>query len=211
MILHITNGDAFNEYLQTKVCEKAIPFREAMMDGEASIDIFSDAYIRLRAASLEVNEDEYRSKSIVFNTLKTDASRYEALHLWFGKDTFCQMNLLTLLAYLEKISYAGNVILNTIDDESFALIETVDVVLGKYQSLYEKTLVFNRPSDAAGVISQKALDLYFDYRSANGALASLVRMHKEKDELSLIILLLDASAAYGLSDLQAKRLIKKYT
>ena len=211
MILHITNGDAFNEYLQTKVCEKAIPFREAMMDGEASIDIFSDAFIRLRAASLEISEDEYRSKATLFNTLKIDANRYEALHLWFGRDVFCRMNLLTLLAYLEEIGYAGSIILNTIDDESFTLIETVDVVLGKYHSLYEKVLVFKRPTDAVGVISQRAIDLYFDYRSADGALARLVHMNKEKDELSLIILLLDASAAYGLSDLQAKRLIKKYT
>lgn len=210
MILHITNGDAFNEHLQTKVCEIALPFREAMMDGEAITPVFSDAFIRLRAASLDVSEEEYRSKAVVFNILENNAHRYEALCLWFGRDTFCQMNLLTLLAYLEEIAYHGHVVLNVIDDESFSILETVEVALGEYLTLYENLLISKRPMRAVGVISQEAVNLYFDYISDNGNLACLVRKNEGKDELSLVMLLLDASVAYGLSDLQAKKLIKKY-
>lgn len=210
MILHITSGDAFNEYLQTKVCETVLPFREVMMDGKASTGIFSDTFIRLRAAFLGVSEEEYRSKSVVFDALKNGANRYETLYLWFGRDVFCQMNFLTLLAYLEEIAYQGRVVWNVIDDESFSLLETVEVTLGEYLALYETLLVSNRPTGAVGVISQEAIALYHDYLSDNGILAQLIHENKEKDELSLIMLLLDASVAYGLSDLQAKKLIEKY-
>ena len=103
--LNITNGDYFNEYLISKFGGAAIPFCEAMMDGETTADIFSEEFIALRARSLKVNKAEYRSKMYVYDYLCSDD--YQELRLWFGKDTFCQMNLLTLLAYLEQISYGG--------------------------------------------------------------------------------------------------------
>ena len=56
---------------------------------------------------------------------------YSTIYLWFGKDTFCQMNLLALLVYLEQIKYQGKLILNYIDDVTFEQIESnIDVKLG---------------------------------------------------------------------------------
>ena len=46
-------------------------------------------------------------------------SSFSELDLWFGKDTFCQMNLLTLLAYLEEMGFCGQVVLNYVEDETF--------------------------------------------------------------------------------------------
>ena len=109
-LLNITCGDAFCEYLSSEY-GKAVPFREAMMDGDAVGDIFSDEFIQKRAQCLNVDKQQYISNiQVLCDALEKDIS----LCLWFGKDTFCQMNLLTLLAYLEKIDFGGKIILNYI-------------------------------------------------------------------------------------------------
>ena len=104
-ILNITNGDYFNDYFISKYGGVAIPFCEAMMDGEVVENIYSEEFVAIRAKSLNVTEDEYRAKMYVCDSLND--KNYQIIHLWFGKDTFCQMNLLTLLAYLEQIEYSS--------------------------------------------------------------------------------------------------------
>lgn len=210
-VLNITNGDVFNGHLLAQIGEASIPFRESMMDGNAIGDIYSDAFVRHRAETLGVTPEEYREKACVFRTLAQDADRYCELRLWFGMDTFCQMNLLTLLAYLEQIGYKGRVLLGYIDDETFDVIENnIPVELGIYEKLYADVLnAKNRPT-CVGVLNLHALDLYFDYHSDDGKLARLARENATLDENSLICLLLEASAEYGLSDLQAMHLIQKH-
>ena len=208
-VLNITNGDYFNDYFLSKFGGEALSFCEAMMDGDTVSDIYSDEFVKLRSSELGVSADEYKSKMHVHRALAEN--RYKELRLWFGKDTFCQANLLTLLAYLEQIGYGGRVALNYIDDETFEVIEeNVPVALGIYKKLYEEILIAKkRPSDL-GVLDAEAIGLYFDYHSDNGALARLVRENSDKDEMSLICLLLEASKAYGLSDVQAGKLVERY-
>ena len=207
-ILNITNGECFNEYFLAKFGGEAVPFCEAMMDGDTASEIYSDEFIKLRSKELGVGAEEYKSKMHAQTALQKN---YPELHLWFGKDTFCQTNLLTLLAYLEQIGYDGKVVLNYIDDESFEVIEeNIPVTLGKYKKLYEDILMAkNRPADL-GVLDTKSIELYFDYHSDIGELARLVRENSDKDDFTLICLLLENSRAYGLSDLQAGKLIRKY-
>ena len=206
-ILHITNGDYFNDYFLSKFGGVALPFREAMMDGDTDITIFSKQFIRLRANSLCVSPEEYTDKACVFKALRDNA--YDELHLWFGKDTFCQVNLLTLLAYLEQISFRGRVTLTYIDDETFVPIQqNIDVPLGIYQSLYADILIRKHRPIETGVLNTKAIDLYFDYHSPNGALAKLVKDNANLERNALLYLLMERSKDYGLSALQAEGLIK---
>lgn len=208
--LNITNGDSFNEYFCKKYLSKALPFRENMMDGEAVSDIFSDDFIKLRAACHKVSENEYRDKSVVFNSLKADG--FEEIILWFGKDTFCQMNLLTLLAFLEQIDYRGKVTLNLIDDETFEVLEeNIDVNLGTYKWQYEEIIVRKNVVKTEGVLDVHAIELFFDYLSPEGTLAKLIKNNLHLNESGLICLLIEKSAEYGLSDIQAKNLIEKYS
>ena len=205
-ILNITNGDYFNEYFISKYGGVAIPFCEAMMDGEAAESIYSPEFISLRARSLGVTEDEYSSKMHVYNTLK--ANEYQTICLWFGKDTFCQMNLLTLLAYLEQIEYRGELKLNYIDDETFEMLESnIDVKLGIYSKIYEDVFISKIVPQSVGVLFARAIDLFFDYHSDNGELSKLIRANSNKKKIELINILLEKSKDYGLSDLQAERLI----
>ena len=205
--LNITNGEYFNEYFISRFGGVAVPFCEAMMDGDVVSDIYSEEFIALRAKSLNVSENEYRDKMYACEALNNKT--YDKICLWFGEDTFCQVNLFTLLAYLEKIQYRGKVKLNYIDDETFAVLKRdIDVKLGVYGKIYQDVLISKcMPSDV-GVLNARAIDLYFDYHSENGMLANLVRENSRKAKNELIVLLLEKSKEYGLSDLQAERLIK---
>lgn len=205
-ILNITNGDIFNKYYTSKFGGEAMAFCEAMMDGNTVLDVYSDEFIDLRSKELCVSKEEYKSKM-----LKNDIHWYSKLNLWFGKDTFCQMNLLTLLAYLEQIGYNGEVLLNYIDDETFEIIqEDIKVELDIYRKLYENILIKKIKINDVGVLYLNAIELYFDYHSENGKLTKIVRENATMQERDLICLLLENSKEYGLSDIQAKKLIKKY-
>ena len=204
--LNITNGEYFNEYFISKFGGIAIPFCEAMMDGEVAINIYSERFIELRAKALNVTEIEYKSKMYVHDALNND--NYLSICLWFGKDTFCQINLLTLLAYLEQIDYRGELKLNYIDDATFEVIESnIDVKLGIYSKIYEDILISKIVPESVGILSARTIDLFFDYHSDNGELVKLVKANAKKGKMELIHLLLDKSKEYGLSDLQVEKLI----
>ena len=205
-ILNITNGDYFNAHFMSRSGGTAIPFCEVMMDGKAVTNIYSQQFIALRAEALNISENEYRVKMHVYDTLKNND--YQKICLWFGKDTFCQVNLLTLLAYLEQIEYQGELKLNYIDDETSEVLDTdIDIKLGIYSKIYEDVLISKIVTNDVGVLCARAIDLFFDYHSDNGELAKLVRANAHKGKTQLISLLLEKSKDYGLSDLQAERLI----
>ena len=88
-ILNITNGDYFNECFISQYGEIAIPFCEAMMDGEVSANIYSEQFVTLRAKTLNVTEDEYREKMYVYDSVKCD--NYQVIHLWFVKIRFAKL------------------------------------------------------------------------------------------------------------------------
>ena len=205
-ILNITNGDYFNEYFVSHYGGIALPFCEAMMDGDVVSEIYSEEFIKLRSNVLNVSEKEYKTKMHLPNLLFHNA--YSTICLWFGKDTFCQMNLLTLLAYLEQIKYKGKLLLNYIDDETFEVIESnILVSLGIYRKIYQEILISKSIPKELGVVSATAVDLYFDYHSKNGKLSNLIKNNIDKDKTELICLLLKESKDYGLSCLQAERLV----
>ena len=208
-ILNITNGDYFNKYFISKYKEQAVPFCEVMMDGNTVEDIYSKEFIELRAKSLNVTLEEYRSKMYVYDELKLN--NYSTICLWFGKDTFCQMNMLTVLAYLEQIKYEGLLKINFIDDETFEVLEAFDnVKLGIYSKIYIEVLILKKKPNSIGLLFSKAIDLYFDYHSSNGKLTNIVRNNFGKDKKDLITLLLFQSKDYGLSDIQIENLINLY-
>ena len=133
---------------------------------------------------------------------------YTSVSLWFGKDTFCQVNLVTLLAYLEQIQFKGDVKLNYIDDRTFKTIEAdIDVKLGGYKDLYRQILIEKRMPCDVGVLSKKAIELYFDYHSRNGRLVALARSNKDKCRKDLLKLLQNEGEDYGLTISQLDKII----
>lgn len=207
-MLYITNGDAYNTFFEEKHKVQAIPFREAMMDGPIpDTPPFSKEFIRARASHHGISEEKYSADMAGILHLAGSAP----LSLHFGRDTFCQMNLLTLLAYLEELEYAGKIFLTLIDDETFSVLkENIPVPLGGYRDIYKTVLIKHEMPTHFGVIDERSVSLFFDYLSAEGFLAQTVRKHSEESEIALITRLLTVSADYGLSDTMAKDLIEKY-
>ena len=60
--------------------------------------IFSEEFNKLRATGHQVALQEY--EQVTLNPLKPLLTNdYQCIVLWFGDDMFCQMNLLTVLAF----------------------------------------------------------------------------------------------------------------
>ncbi|MBQ7374312.1 MAG: hypothetical protein IJW64_07130 [Clostridia bacterium] len=208
MLLNITNGDYLNSKLSKENEGEFFPFREAMMQGETTPVVLNDEFIKTRAKSLNVSQDLYIQNARDLINFADSHFNYSKLKLWFGKDSFCQLNLLTLLALLEQINYRGDIELALIDDESGEVLQSeISVKLGGYKSIYKTTLIDRQMIAELGVIEKRAIEFYFDYLSPNGKLANLVKQNANLSQEELIILLLNNSAEYGLSDILAKELI----
>ncbi len=54
---------------------------------------------------------ESYTKKVIDPLKKLFTKEYKCIVLWFGEDMFCQMNLLTILSYLEQSRYEGEGIL----------------------------------------------------------------------------------------------------
>ena len=80
-------------------------------------------------------------------------------------------------------------------------------MLGSYDKRYQDILIAKTKRADLGVLCPEAIELYFDYLSDNGTLARLVKENSDEDDMSLIRLLLEHAKAYGLSDVQARKLI----
>ena len=210
MILNITNGDYLNDKLSKENEGEFFPFREAMIQGEATYPILDDRFIKARAKSLNVSAEFYKEKAKDILELSRYHEKYSKLKLWFGKDTFCQLNLLTLLAYLEQINYVGEIEIDIIDDETGNTLQSdIKVVLGQYSAIYKAILMSKQMGTELGVIDRHAIELYFDYLSLDGYLANLIKENSNLDDNQLLVLLLESSKEYGLSDLNIKELISR--
>ena len=61
-----------------------------------------------------------------------------------------------------------------------------------------------------GILLAHSIGLFFDYHSNNGILAQFVQENSDREEMEIIKILLENSKEYGLSDIQAQKLIKRY-
>ena len=210
MLLNITNGDYLNAKLSKKYEGEFFPFREAIIQGEVTSTVLDDEFIKVRAKSLGVSEEYYKQNAEKLIDFTKNHNKYSSLKLWFGKDTFCQLNLLTLLALLEQINYIGEISLVLIDDETGSIIgQEKRVELGVYREIYNKILIEKQPTSKLGDIDERAIELYFDYLSLDGYLANLIRENLSLSEDELMVLLLNSSKEYGLSDLNIRELIAR--
>jgi len=209
--INITNGEYFNKYYKDKTKYETFPFNDALIIGKTCENILDFRFCLLRRTALKINTTEYIDKMKGIYNLKTRINDVGKFNLFFGKDTFCQVNLLTFLAYLEQLNYKGKVSLNIIDDESFEVLESnINVELGIYNKLYIDILINKIKVDTLGVIDSKAIELYFDYLNENGNLANIIKNNINLNEDELLEYLLKETKEYGLSDLILLDLIKKY-
>ncbi|MFC4411208.1 AraC family transcriptional regulator [Chungangia koreensis] len=210
-VLHILNGQAmYEEFEDGKLLGDSdyVPFNEAMCVHTTTNFVFDQKFIETRAFGHHDSVENYRKKVIepLDNLIN---KQYEGIVLWFGEDMFCQMNVLTLLAYLEQSGYDRNVYLNSFQEDVFKVSQT-ELTLGNYSSVYEDVLInHHKPSIVLLPIMDRAIDLYLDMLKEENAVVQYISDHKELPESVLINRLFIRFPDLGYGDVQYRELINK--
>jgi len=210
--LHILNGLCMLDSFQRDdlMSEKAvyIPFNEAMCWGETKEKIFSSEFIEKRAHSLRSAAEEY--KKIVIEPLKPlFEEQFDIIVLWFGDDMFCQMNFITILAYLEQIHFEGDVLFCMAQEQTDKMLsDAVEIDIEGYNYVY-KTILCDRKKYNGELlpVTYQAMNLYLSYRDENSDIVRYIKKNLNKE--NIVEELLTLFSQYGLGDLQYQWIIEE--
>lgn len=208
--IHILNGEEMRRaFQQTGFLkgESMVPFNEAMCVGQTCERIFSEKFIKLRALTHCVSESDYRQITVE-NLEAVFHHERNNLKLWFDEDMFCQINLLTLLGWLDQIGYEAKVELCLVH-ELYTPIASYSIEVSGYHSLYKQVLldkVF--PSQVSLSPLRKGIELYLNYREDDSELVRFINEHPNTQEDKLVEKMIAAFRAYGLGDVQYTHMIR---
>lgn len=210
-MLNVFNG----QYMYTIFKDKQlmgdadyVPFNEAMCVHETTEMIFSEAFIEMRSLGHHDSIENYVKKVIdPLNSLFT--KQYNCMVLWFGEDMFCQMNLLTILAYLEQTDYKGEVFLNSFREDEFKVNQT-KLKLGNYLSVYKEVLLnHKKPSSELLPVMFQAVNIYLDLLNEHNEVTKYICKNKSSSTNELLDNLFTLFPRIGYGDSQYLELINK--
>lgn len=210
-VLNILNGQVmYEEFKDNKLMGDSdyVPFNEAMCVNATTKQVFDKEFIQARALGHHESVENYIKKVIdpLDNLFKKD---YKCIVLWFGEDMFCQMNLLTVLSYLEQSRYDGKVFLNSFREDEFKVSQT-ELKLGNYYSVYKEVLInHEKPSIELLPVMYQAIDIYLDMLKENNAVVKYISKNKDLPTSELINRLFGLFPTVGYGDSQYIGLINK--
>lgn len=211
MRLNIVSGEYALGVLGPRLTGDTVPCNEAMLTGAVCDDVFSPAFCRVRAAALDVPESLYAQKLRPLTDALARLTAADEAHLFFGADTFCQINLLAVLAWLDAHSFAGPVwYIQTDDVTCAAQAPARRICPAGYAALYTKALVLRQLPACPDPLMRRALERYFDIASPEGTLARLIRDNAALPERELLRKVMAACREDGLGDTQALELITRF-
>ncbi|AET68032.1 DNA-binding domain-containing protein, AraC-type [Desulfosporosinus orientis DSM 765] len=209
-ILHVLNGlDMLKKFKKSRLINEKqtyVPFNEAMCWGETAIEIFSDSFIEKRVNSLKTTEAEYHR--IVLEPLKPIFNKeFDIIVLWFGDDMFCQINLITILAYLEQIKYQGDVLFcMALERISGMFPDAFEIDINGYVNIYEAVLCEHKMPDSKVLpVTYQAIKMYLNYMEEESPILKYIRSNLGKENLMAELFALFPE--YGLGDLQYQGII----
>ena len=208
MRINIVSGDTMAEYAEQLGFKNCISFSEAMIDGIVKDPVpFSQNFISERAKVHGIHPDTYRKKCAQ-PFLKLRAG--DEVHVYFGEDLFCQLNLITLLAFLEKQGIDKVTYHVIFEDEmkETSLIENVETA--GFSEIYKAVLINHVSASVPLEIMEKGILLYLDYLDENGKLATFIRSNETDSVLQLTIKIIKQLPEYGLGTEQCADVINKY-
>ena len=213
-VLHILNGNCMMQDFEKngRINEKFtyIPFNEAMCWGEADEEIFSTLFVEKRAQSLNTTIEDYRR--IVLTPLEPLFNdKFDIIALWFGDDMFCQINMLTVLAFLDQSNFDGDVsFCMALENTNEMLSDAYDINVKGSLEKY-KSIVCNNKMTSQKLLPAmyQAVLLYLNYRYKTSEINRYIIQNINKETDKLIIDLLQTFPQYGLGDLQYKMLINQ--
>lgn len=209
--LNILNGQAMYEYFKQRHLDENgvfIPFNEAMCVGEAAVDIFSSQFNKYRCTAHHITIEQYNE--ITLKPLEV-LFKNHILHivLWFDDDMFCQINLLTLLAYLDQTNFRGNVSFNLVNRE-FKVVDSFELAVRGYNNLY-KTVIINKcmPENIEIPLMESGIKLYLEHIKEENEITAYIRQRSNLSSEILVSELLIVFQKYGLGDTQYIQLIER--
>ena len=210
--LHILNGQTMMQVVQENnllLKSSKAPFNEAMCMHETSFPIFDEAFKALRANGHQSTYTQYQE--IVIAPLRTLFQKsFTAIVLWFGKDVFCQMNLLTLLAFLEQEKLKIPVYVVTFDEATYEKITLHSVNLEGFQVTYCRVLMEKIPSNKSHFsMLDEAIELYLALQQKDNLLTRFIQANQTLEIETLISELITKFPEYGYGDTQYEEMIQE--
>lgn len=210
-VLNVLNGQhMYEEFKQNALMGDSdyVPFNEAMSVNEAAEPIFGEHFINVRSSGHNETVENYMRKVIHPLSPLFDKT-YQYIVLWFGEDMFCQMNLLTILAYLEQSGYSGRVYLNTFREDAFKVNQT-EIILGNYSEVYQSVLIRHEiPSGNVFPLMFQAVKIYLDMLHDDNEVMKYISEHQHLPEKELVPRLFNLFPEIGYGDTQYIHLINK--
>jgi hypothetical protein len=209
--LHILNGqEMYRHFTKTQFLESEIkiPFNEAMCYGNTSKDIFSNEFAEIRSKVHHVTTEEYAEVTLQPLQPLFD-NEFERIELWFDADMFCQINYLTLLAYLDRKNHQNTIKLHIVDDK-YDQIENYTLQTQGYDELYKQVLLHKtNPESINPPPLKKGIERYLNYLKEDSEILQYIKQQQNLSEHELVAELLSHFKEYGLGDLQYLDMIKK--
>ncbi len=181
-----------------------VPMREAMIVGPCEKEVFSPSFLATRAAWHRETLDDYKQK--VFSILPPEEQlKNNELTLVFGHEAFCQINLLTVLAYLSQLGRQKEATISLIDEfKSNAPVRSFAFSAWENVKIWYETLLINkrafRSDPALWPELKKAAALYLLLREEQNEITDIIDENPNLSENALVRLLLSWDKDYGLSD-----------
>ena len=206
--LCIIPGDALKD-----IYPDGAPMRETMIAGPSDSEIFSPAFIKVRARYHNESEAEYADK-VIGALPKKDKLISEELTLVFGFEAFCQINLLTLLAYLAQLGRELPVTIKLIDEfQGNRELRSFAFSAFKNAEHWYRTLLIDKKAFKSDPLlwpeMKKAAALYLLLLEEQNEITDIIDENAALSENALVKLLLTWDKDYGLSDELFLDLIRK--
>lgn len=210
-LLNLVNGMAMFTKIKNgelNIVGDVEPFNEAMCQGEVAGELFSYEFIQDRAVWLGVNELEY--EEVVMSQLpKFFSLEYDRLNLYFDEDMFCQINLLTVLAYLDRNEYDGQIALYLIDRD-YNVIKAIAIAPKGFYDVYQEVVINKRFPET--VLPETILDgiiMYLSYKQGSTPIHSFIQDNSHLGEQACLDAIFEQFPEYGLGDTQIIKLINE--
>lgn len=210
--LHVVSGECMREEFVRQGMHHdqsvVVAMNEAMCWGETDPRIFSDAFVAVRARQLRSTEEEYRRK-VIASLKPLLQEEFAILVLWFGEDLFCQMNLLTLLGWLDQQHCTADLLLCTaLERQKKSVAEWTGIDESGYAQAYRQLLCEHRmPQGTLPRAMEQAARLQLSYRKPDSPLMRFLREHQHDPQV--IPQALSRFVQLGLGDLQIQWLLEE--
>jgi hypothetical protein len=183
-----------------------ISFNEAMVQGESDLEIFSSEFITKRILSLNTDYKSY--KRLVIDELSPLFNKqFENIVLWFDKDMFCQINMITILAYLKQKKIHTTIYFCCINEITTSVLFYEKINLFMMDDLYKNVLINKQYEKIGNDIIDKGIALYLDYLKDDNIIYDYIKKHLNDNDL--IEQLIDKFQDFGLGDTQYKLMKKR--